>query len=50
MTSTHELPGSLDGGGSSKETWKSEIRAAMDVWAAAFNTNWPQLTITFEAA
>lgn len=50
MTSTHELPGQLDGGGSSKETWKSEIRAAMAVWATAFNTNWPQLTITFEAA
>ena len=50
MTSTHELPGPLDGAGSSKETWKSEIRAAMAVWATAFNTNWPKLTINFVVA
>ena len=50
MPNTHLFPGPLDGHGASKAVWKSQIKAAMNAWAAAFNTNWPKLTINFVAA
>ena len=52
---TEEYPGLLEGAGApgavaTKEAWKSEIVAAMAIWSTAFNTNWPNLTITFVEA